>query len=158
MRAESCYWAVACMVGCSSLSGGEASSTQASQGDDTDSVLEGHFTSPQPPAQGGAAHSSEEDGGVLSGRGPAPAVQQWFACQCGGPCEGAEAPLLNPRPSCYPQRGSTVGDQYDPCEGLFCGLPCALSDPGPDQDPQAPSSLLCSAEGKCVPAEQAVCL
>jgi hypothetical protein len=113
-------------------------------------------TSPASPGQGGSAHSSERAAGGPAEKGPIPAVRQWFACQCGGPCEGAEAPLVNIRPSCHPQRGSTVGDRYEPCGGLLCGSPCALKDPG--ADPAAPSSTLCNAKGRCVPAAQATCL
>lgn len=113
------------------------------------------FAPADQPTQGGAAKSSDQ-GSETPGSGLSPAVQQWFACQCGGPCEGAEPPLVNIRPSCHPRQGRRTDGQYEPCGGLFCGLPCAEIDPG--SDPQSPSSTLCNSEGECVPAGEAVCI
>ena len=99
------------------------------------------------------------------GRRTAAAWGQWFACQCGGPCEGAEPPPFNMPATCAPERGETVDGVYYPCRGVrLCGLACSLCDPEDEncdtKEEHKPNQAerLCDKNHDCVIASEAHCL
>ena len=110
--------------------------------------------------EAGSVEDAKPEGGRIRG-----GWGQWFACQCGGPCEGAEPPPFNMPASCVPERGETVDGVYYPCRGngIFCGQACSLCDPEDEncdtKDEHKPNQAerLCNKNLDCVIASEAYC-
>lgn len=112
------------------------------------------------PAEGAAPGVGGAGGGGTN-LDEAASIAQWFACQCGGPCEGAKEPPKSIRPECTVHVGRTENGIYEPCGGLTCGTGCLPCEPG-STDCEGlegdPTHHLCSKTGDCLLAADASCL
>lgn len=119
------------------------------------------------PASGGSGGGDGSgQGGAVAAEGGSPsfgpAQDQWYACQCGGPCAGAEEPQFNFPYSCNAAVGEhDAQGRYVPCANRGCGIACIACDPmtadcgASDGDE---TGTLCDKAGSCVQAADANCL
>ena len=94
-----------------------------------------------------------------------PLDSQWLVCICG---DGSKCDGFDPSGGgwafwealCVIHAGSTDGDSYVPCGGLYCGQGCSLCDPNTDDCETKVGDVathLCTYTGECVIALEADC-